>query len=201
MKSETTARLDRGKVYVVYSDGIGGNASTKGAYKRARLGFRTKELLGGLDWRRRDGHPVAAPDESGMLCLQPPNIRQQPMSQLEDGERQLSALCSRWLTTRRMGEDAPFRSFARATCPRWQACPNRRGWQFALEHCVSQQPVHRIEAAIPSTLMRLPKRRISETVLSQYHARAGSIRMERNDRPRVAGTAIGKVRTPSPTEG
>jgi hypothetical protein len=29
MKSETTARLDRGKVYVVYSDGIGCNASTK----------------------------------------------------------------------------------------------------------------------------------------------------------------------------
>jgi len=40
MNSETTARLDRGKVYVVYCDGIGCNASTKGAYKRARLGFR-----------------------------------------------------------------------------------------------------------------------------------------------------------------
>ena len=49
MNSETTARLDRGKVYVVYRDGIGCNASTKGAYKLARLGFRTKELLGGLD--------------------------------------------------------------------------------------------------------------------------------------------------------
>ena len=67
MKSETTAPLDRGKVYVVYCDGIGGNASTKGADKLARLGFRTKELLGGLDWWRRDGHPVAAPDESGCL--------------------------------------------------------------------------------------------------------------------------------------
>ena len=29
MNSETTARLDRGKVYVVYCDGIGCNASTK----------------------------------------------------------------------------------------------------------------------------------------------------------------------------
>jgi hypothetical protein len=37
MKSESTARLDRGKVYVVYGDGIGCNASTKGAYKLARL--------------------------------------------------------------------------------------------------------------------------------------------------------------------
>ena len=67
MKSESTARLDRGKVYVVYGDGIGCNASTKGAYKLARLGFRAKELLGGLDWWRRDGYPVAAPDESGCL--------------------------------------------------------------------------------------------------------------------------------------
>jgi rhodanese-related sulfurtransferase len=54
MNSETTARLDRGKVYVVYGEGIGGNASTKGADKRARLGFRAKESLGGLDWWRRD---------------------------------------------------------------------------------------------------------------------------------------------------
>jgi rhodanese-related sulfurtransferase len=48
MNSETTASLDRSKVYVVYCDGIGCNASTKGAYKLAQLGFRTKELLGGL---------------------------------------------------------------------------------------------------------------------------------------------------------
>jgi hypothetical protein len=29
MNSETTAPLNRGKVYIVYRDGIGGNASTK----------------------------------------------------------------------------------------------------------------------------------------------------------------------------
>jgi rhodanese-related sulfurtransferase len=67
ISSETTARLDRSKVYVVYCDGIGCNASTKGAYKLARLGFRTKELLGGIDWWRRDGHPVAASHEPGSL--------------------------------------------------------------------------------------------------------------------------------------
>jgi len=60
MSAETTARLDRSKVYVVYCEGIGCNASTKGACKLARLGFRAKELLGGIDWWRRDGHPVAA---------------------------------------------------------------------------------------------------------------------------------------------
>src|SRR5882762_4276203 len=67
MNAETTARLDGSKVYVVYCDGIGCNASTKGAYKLARLGFRTKELLGGLDWWRRDGHPVASSDQPGSL--------------------------------------------------------------------------------------------------------------------------------------
>jgi rhodanese-related sulfurtransferase len=58
MDAATTAGLDRDKVYVVYCDGIGCNASTKGAFKLARLGFRTKELLGGLDWWRRDGHSI-----------------------------------------------------------------------------------------------------------------------------------------------
>jgi rhodanese-related sulfurtransferase len=67
MSAVTAARLDRSKIYVVYCDGIGCNASTKGAYKLARLGFRTKELLGGIDWWRRDGHPVAASHEPGSL--------------------------------------------------------------------------------------------------------------------------------------
>jgi rhodanese-related sulfurtransferase len=67
MTAETTAELDRSKVYVVYCDGIGCNASTKGSHKLARLGFRTKELLGGLDWWRRDGHPVVTSLEPGGL--------------------------------------------------------------------------------------------------------------------------------------
>jgi len=67
MDAETTASMDRSKVYVVYCDGIGCNGSTKGAYKLARLGFRTKELLGGLDWWRRDGHPVTISQERGSL--------------------------------------------------------------------------------------------------------------------------------------
>jgi rhodanese-related sulfurtransferase len=65
MSAKTTAQLDRSKVYVVYCDGIGCNASTKGAHKLARLGFRAKELLGGIDWWRRDGHRVIASDEPG----------------------------------------------------------------------------------------------------------------------------------------
>jgi rhodanese-related sulfurtransferase len=67
MTIEATARLDAAKVYVIYCDGIGCNASTKGAYQLARLGFRAKELLGGLDWWRRDGHPVATSVEAGSM--------------------------------------------------------------------------------------------------------------------------------------
>ena len=68
MIREATARLDPAKVYVVYCDGIGCNGSTKGAYKLARLGFRVKELLGGLDWWRRDGHAIAISAEPGAMC-------------------------------------------------------------------------------------------------------------------------------------
>ena len=56
MTVETTKELDKSKIYVSYCDGIGCNASTKGALKLAKLGFKTKELLGGLDWWKRDGY-------------------------------------------------------------------------------------------------------------------------------------------------
>lgn len=56
MTAESTANLDKSKIYVTYCDGIGCNASTKGALKMAQLGFNVKELLGGLDWWRRDGY-------------------------------------------------------------------------------------------------------------------------------------------------
>lgn len=56
MTAESTAALDKDKLYVTYCDGIGCNASTKGALNLTRLGFNVKELLGGLDWWRRDGY-------------------------------------------------------------------------------------------------------------------------------------------------
>lgn len=58
MNAETTAGLDRESLYVTYCDGIGCNASTKGALRMTELGFRTKELLGGIDWWKRDGYPT-----------------------------------------------------------------------------------------------------------------------------------------------
>lgn len=56
MDSASTGQLDKNTLYVTYCDGIGCNASTKGALNMARLGFRVKELLGGLDWWKRDGY-------------------------------------------------------------------------------------------------------------------------------------------------
>lgn len=56
MSTETTAHLDRDALVVTYCDGIGCNASTKGALAMARLGFTVKGLLGGLDWWKRDGY-------------------------------------------------------------------------------------------------------------------------------------------------
>ena len=48
--------LDSHKLYVCYCDGIGCNASTKGALALATLGFEVVELIGGLDWWKRDGY-------------------------------------------------------------------------------------------------------------------------------------------------
>ena len=56
MNPESTRNLDRAALYVVYCDGIGCNASTKGALNLTKLGFRVKELIGGLDWWKRDGY-------------------------------------------------------------------------------------------------------------------------------------------------
>jgi rhodanese-related sulfurtransferase len=58
MAERTTSHLDKRDLIVVYCDGIGCKVSVKGALNMARLGLRVKELIGGLDWRKRDGHPT-----------------------------------------------------------------------------------------------------------------------------------------------
>ena len=71
MSESTTAHLDKSKRYVTYCDGIGCNASTKGALKMAELGFNVKELLGGLDWWHRDGyatHGIKARAGKEVIC-------------------------------------------------------------------------------------------------------------------------------------
>ena len=58
MTPESTAHLDRKSLIVTYCDGIGCNASTKGALNMTKLGFQVKELMGGLDGWKRDGYPT-----------------------------------------------------------------------------------------------------------------------------------------------
>ncbi|WP_316821901.1 rhodanese-like domain-containing protein [Pedobacter gandavensis] len=55
MNEERTKHLDKDYTYVTYCDGIGCNASTKGALNMSKLGFKVKELIGGLEWWKFDG--------------------------------------------------------------------------------------------------------------------------------------------------
>jgi rhodanese-related sulfurtransferase len=61
-----TAQFPADAVLVTYCDGIGCNASTKAAVKLARLGYRVKEMIGGIDWWRRDALPV---EETGPVAV------------------------------------------------------------------------------------------------------------------------------------
>ena len=67
MNMETTAFLPKDKTMVVYCDGIGCNASTKGSLKLASLGFAVKEMLGGLEWWKYDGYAT----EKGPISSNP----------------------------------------------------------------------------------------------------------------------------------
>lgn len=59
MNVESTKHLDKDFTYITYCDGIGCNASTKGALNMTRLGFKVKELIGGLEWWKFDGYATA----------------------------------------------------------------------------------------------------------------------------------------------
>ncbi len=67
ISADTTASLDKSKLHVCYCDGIGCNASTKTALKLLTLGFQVRELIGGLDWWKRDGYPTHL-SESGIAA-------------------------------------------------------------------------------------------------------------------------------------
>ena len=50
--------LDENTLYITYCWGPHCNAATKGAAKLAALGFRVKEMIGGIEGWRTDGYPV-----------------------------------------------------------------------------------------------------------------------------------------------
>jgi rhodanese-related sulfurtransferase len=71
MDEKSTKHLDRTKLYICYCDGIGCNASTKGALNMAKLGFRVKELIGGIEWWKFDGYATEGTEKSdgfSILC-------------------------------------------------------------------------------------------------------------------------------------
>jgi rhodanese-related sulfurtransferase len=56
ISAETTAQLSRDDVIITYCWGPGCNGSTKAAARFAALGFRVKEMLGGLEYWVKEGH-------------------------------------------------------------------------------------------------------------------------------------------------
>ncbi len=71
ISSNSTKSLDKSKLYVCYCDGIGCNASTKTALTLLTHGFQVRELIGGLDWWKRDGYATHGDEgrtEAGTRC-------------------------------------------------------------------------------------------------------------------------------------
>lgn len=69
MNEASTSHLDRSKTYVCYCDGIGCNASTKGALNMTRLGFKAKELIGGIEWWKIEGYATEGTNVSAGLKI------------------------------------------------------------------------------------------------------------------------------------
>jgi len=57
INEETAAQLPKDKVIVLYCWGPGCNAATKGALRLSALGFKVKEMIGGLEYWRKEGGP------------------------------------------------------------------------------------------------------------------------------------------------
>lgn len=55
---DTTAVLSKDALYITYCWGPGCNGSTRAALRLSALGFRVKELIGGIEYWKRDGYPT-----------------------------------------------------------------------------------------------------------------------------------------------
>lgn len=58
MTAESLGGLDPEPLYVTYGWGPACNAGTKAAVKLAAAGFRVKEMIGGLEYWKRQGYPT-----------------------------------------------------------------------------------------------------------------------------------------------
>ena len=61
MNEATTRDFPRDQIIVTYCAGTYCNASTKGALRLARLGFKVKEMIGGIEGWKADGFATTAP--------------------------------------------------------------------------------------------------------------------------------------------
>jgi rhodanese-related sulfurtransferase len=70
--SDGTKDLSKDKVIVVYCWGPACNGATKAAVKFSSLGFRVKELLGGIEyWRKEGGHVEGTLADSAPMYWHP----------------------------------------------------------------------------------------------------------------------------------
>jgi rhodanese-related sulfurtransferase len=58
ISKKTVKTLSKKEIYVIYCAGVGCNAATKAAAKLSKLGFRVKEMIGGIQWWKEQGYPV-----------------------------------------------------------------------------------------------------------------------------------------------
>jgi rhodanese-related sulfurtransferase len=70
MNEQTTTGFDKKFIYVTYCDGIGCNASTRGALNMAKLGFNVRELIGGIEWWKFDGYATEGNEQTTGLQIQ-----------------------------------------------------------------------------------------------------------------------------------
>lgn len=67
INERSTADLSKDKLLVTYCWGPGCNGATKGAARLSGLGFRVKEMIGGIEyWQEREKYPV----ESGEVLAE-----------------------------------------------------------------------------------------------------------------------------------
>ncbi|MBF5041898.1 rhodanese-like domain-containing protein [Aggregicoccus sp. 17bor-14] len=69
LSAETTAHLNRDELVVVYCWSPACNAGTKAAARFGALGFRVKEMLGGLEYWVREGHATEGTHAAGAPLL------------------------------------------------------------------------------------------------------------------------------------
>lgn len=62
--ADITSGLPRDATIVTYCWGPGCNGSTKAALRLSVLGFRVKELIGGIEYWKREGYPTKGGDSA-----------------------------------------------------------------------------------------------------------------------------------------